>query len=499
MSRSRERKVSLVIVTAIAFVLAVSILAITLGVILSNNAAQPEQPVSFKLHVNPADPVIMSAETSEGDVIYMLGNKSKDTGIPTSVNEFRVENDDSTTLISVNNDGTLGSAYDNDGSQISLVWDANQTTVHVSIVFNNGSEQLTINVNFSEPIGNITDREADQIFTKRSLYGQAYPQDKAKSKTKRQSSTQTYASVFVSTETCNEPESNAAIFADVFLDYGQQRGSYEQSAQYNGIKTSTNGEYEVRIPTSLTSDVGERSEAICDAIEMKLSEVCDIYSKANRVTKFVSGKDFAFCFLLGNGLRLAFPALRLFPIFRFCKNIFKPLKWYCKNANEDIKFTETSPVELLCDSLPLVDNGVDFHSTKNILLTPSAVFPQGNRVQGESRVLSIRPGDSQISDIFHIVNDRARIQIMHFSVTPSDPAPAQKYTVAVSFSCYSSTSLVVMMSIVGTDGYSNVVTCYTGPDCFLLVPGAKALVRDDIVVDIQNENDSISRKVVVIF
>ena len=95
MSRSQERKVSLVIVLTITFVLAVSILAITLGAILSNNTAQ-EQPVSFKLHVNPADPVIMSAETLEGDVIYMLGNKSKDTGIPMSVNEFRVENDDST-------------------------------------------------------------------------------------------------------------------------------------------------------------------------------------------------------------------------------------------------------------------------------------------------------------------------------------------------------------------------------------------------------------------
>ena len=236
----------------------------------------------------------------------------------------------------------------------------------------------------------------------------------------------------------------------------------------------------------------------CNAIEMFLSEVCDIYSKANNVTKFMSGKDFdsVFCFLLGNGLRLAFPALRLLPISRFCQNIFKPLKWYCNDANENI---ETSPVEQLCDSLPLVDNGVDFFNAKNILFEPFVVFPQGNRVQGESRVLSISPGANQISNIFHIVNDRAQIQIMRFSVTPSDPAPKQDYTVVVSFSCYSNTSLVVLMSIVGTDGYSNDVTCYTGPECFLVVPGAAALVRDDIDVDIQNENDSISRKIVVIF
>ncbi len=110
MSRSQERKVSLVIVLTITFVLAVSILAITLGAILSNNIyillrnSLYHSSFVWTLH---ADPVIMSAETLEGDVIYMLGNKSKDTGIPMSVNEFRVENDDSTTFISVNKDGAL--------------------------------------------------------------------------------------------------------------------------------------------------------------------------------------------------------------------------------------------------------------------------------------------------------------------------------------------------------------------------------------------------------
>ena len=81
----------------------------------------------------------------------------------------------------------------------------------------------------------------------------------------------------------------------------------------------------------------------CNAIEMFLSEVCDIYLKANNVTKFVSGKDFdsVFCFLLGNGLRLAFPALRLYSQFSdFVKislnhlngiatRILKPLQLSC--------------------------------------------------------------------------------------------------------------------------------------------------------------------------
>ena len=55
------------------------------------------------------------------------------------------------------------------------------------------------------------------------------------------------------------------------------------------------------------------------------------------------------------------------------------------------------------------------------------------------------------------------------------------------------------MSIVGTDGYSDWTICFTGPICRLFVPGAVALVRDDVVIHIQNGQTAISRTVVVIF
>ena len=345
--------------------------------------------------MNPADPIILSAETSEGEVIYMLGNKSSDNGIPLTVNNFCVENDKTTTFISLNEDGRIESGYDSDGFQMDLIWDEIQTLVYVSVVFNNGTEQLTINVTYSEPVGeSFTDSE-EQPLTKRSLHESGSPQEetdfaKALFKTKRQSSPGKYASVFVSTETCNEPESNANVFADVLLENDEQEGSFEQSTQYSGIKTSTkfNGEYEVRIPTSSASDIGEQSGKVCDAVEMFLSKVCGIYSKANSVAKFLSGKNLilVFCFLLGNGLKLAFPALRLFPVSQFCRNIFKPLNLYCNYAAKDIKFTKTSPAELLCDSLPLIDNGRDFFNTKKVCFTPIVIFPQGNCVQGNSEV-----------------------------------------------------------------------------------------------------------------
>ena len=69
----------------------------------------------------------------------------------------------------------------------------------------------------------------------------------------------------------------------------------------------------------------------------------------------------------------------------------------------------------------------------------------------------------------------------------------------VSYSCYSSSTFFVRMSIVGTDGYIDSNICYTGPSCVLFVPGAAALVRDDVEIYIQSGETTISRMVVVIF
>lgn len=496
---------SIVVITIIIL----SIIVIAVAVTFSNSTKEPA--VSFKLHVNPSDPVILSAETPEGDVIYMLGNKSE-TGVPQSIDEFQVENDEKTTFISMNDDGTIGSALDSNGMQIDLFWDENQTTVHVSVVLNNGSEQLSVNIDLTEPVGeNFTDFSDQQTDSnsasplKRGLHNtQRLPEDsKSQSSTriKRQSDTQTYASVFIVAESCGEPESNAKVFADVRLDYDQKSQSYERLERYLGRKTSGLGEYEVRIPTSSASNIGEKTGEICEEIEMFLANVCDFYSKANKISRFWSGHDVdsVFCFLLGNGLRLAFPALRLVPVFRFCKNIFKPLKWYCNKANKDIPFTDTSPVDLLCDSLPHVDNGVDFFREKDVLFTPSAIFPRGNLVALDGQVLVIPPGTSIVPTRFTVVDDQTQLQITHFSVNPFDPVPFQDYLVVAEYNCYSSSSLFVQMSIVGTDSYTDFTICYTGPYCYLHVPGAEALVRDDVDVFVQDSTSSISRKVTIIF
>ena len=84
-------------------------------------------------------------------------------------------------------------------------------------------------------------------------------------------------------------------------------------------------------------------------------------------------------------------------------------------------------------------------------------------------------------------------------MVPFDPLPGEDYIVTVAYDCYSSPTFSANMSIVGTDGYSDFNICYTGPICVLRVPGADALVRDDVEIYIQNGQTAIFRMIVVIF
>ena len=111
-----------------------------------DDGTQSQTEVSYNLHANPADPVILSAETPDGDLISMLGNKSTN-GEPQTIDEFLIENpqnEDELTFVFMNNtDGSIESGEDNDGLHIDFIWDENQTTVYTSVILNNGSQQLS--------------------------------------------------------------------------------------------------------------------------------------------------------------------------------------------------------------------------------------------------------------------------------------------------------------------------------------------------------------------
>ena len=171
MKKLNSNKKLCCVCSLVVIILAVIVVTVSVVIIVTRpsddiddtqSQSEVSSKVSYQLHVNPADPVIMSAETPEADLISMLGNKSTN-GEPQTIDEFLIENEDGSTFVSMNDGGTIESA-EGDGFNIDFVWDENQTTVYTSVVLNNGSQQLSIRVNLSEPVGeNLTSFMSDDI------------------------------------------------------------------------------------------------------------------------------------------------------------------------------------------------------------------------------------------------------------------------------------------------------------------------------------------------
>jgi hypothetical protein len=374
----------------------------------------PPETDSFRLEINPLDPTIISVETSDGETIYMLGDKTSD-GLPTSISEFRVDTEDGSTYVTMGSDGSVSSAVNTDGLQLDFIWGENFTTLHASLVFENGTEQLSTNIDLSElSDDNFTDFEDTNIRKRSVKTGSpisinvrevSKEHGAVHSRTERQSEDLSFASAAVSIQSCEMPEPDARVFADVLLDYDESTSGSSGSMRYTGVKTQVPGQYLVRIPASAPSGDGDNVGMICDKIESILANVCRAYLQVDesvRQSLTDEAADSLICFALENGLRAAFDfsASKIAPVYNFCKTAFSGQKTYCTD-------NENTPAMLPCDSLPQVDSGIDLMQ-QEVLFTPYAVFPQGNTVTAQGRVLRLSPGSSTE---FNIEDDQNRVSL----------------------------------------------------------------------------------------
>ena len=448
---------------------------------------------TFQLHVSSTDPAIITATTPEGDTVIALGNKS-DEGIPVNVEEFRViDADGGETFVSLNEIGELSSAIDSMGTQFFFQWGSNYTSVNVMFVSVNSTEQFSINIDLTEAIiddeNNVTKRDADDIqFSKRvtKTAEDEVPRNVIRNekqiRQKRQVS-QTSATVRVTVETCQTPQQNALVIADGFLGYDNSTGSYETYNVYYGVETSVPGLYLISVPTKPSSIVVEN---FCDSVEMALTNTCDIWDKVSKVTNvFTKVKpETIICTALERAAKIYLQFEFITAIInKICKQVFVGFNVYCDRPS-----TDTSPADLICDAVSgIIDPVVDIFNKQNIFFEPYAVFPDGNTVRAEGQILDLPPGSSVVSTTFNIVNDDSRVSIVSTTVVPADPDPGESYAVTVVYECYS-INTVVIMTIVGTDGYTDSVSCANGPTCVLQVPGAAALVVDTVTISITDPN-----------
>ena len=303
------------------------------------------------------------------------------------------------------------------------------------------------------------------------------------------------ARVSINVLSCGQPEPDAIVQADASFD--------DSTTRYTAVASDTSGLYYIYIPTVVSSTIGETIGEVCSAVEMVLDKACSWYGKAKKYIKYFTkhSVDKLVCYYLGNGIKLAIPQLRLIPVYKFCKAIFKGVNYYCDKINAPILsgVIDKKKSKLICELITdYTDNAIDFFRDTDVSLTPFAIFPAGHTVTGSSKVLSLPPGSSIVSTTFTIDDDRS-LQITSLTVVPADPDPGQSYVVTVQYECYTSSTSVVM-SIVGTDGYTDTIHCSGGPACILNVPGAVALVQDTVTVRISDSSSpTITRTAFIVF
>jgi len=497
-SRRKCIIIGFLLVTLVVISLAVAA-AVTVAIHGSRDGSRDSnsQPsVAYQLHVNPADSVILTAETPDGDLISVIGERSAG-GAPLTVDEFIVENDEhGSVFVSMNNDGSIRSALSSDGLKIDFIWYENQTVINTTTVIN-GSKQVFVKVNLSEPVDKKFVSDANHRSPTRRSYTSQSKYTKAASKLshrKRATQTTDHAEVFVSVKSCNGPRpSTAKVYADVLLGYNQHNGTYKRKVKCWGMKSSRRPrEYKVKVPTAVLRN-GTNFERTCDSTNIILADICNVFHKLNGLTKSVSMMDVdsVFCLFLKNGVLTEFPSRNLSKISHFCKSIFRPFKSICNQVSSD---SDNLGVILPCsseDSLSLVDNGVATLKEENIFFTPTAIFPQGNIVQGAGQMLTIQPGASVVPHHFSI-SDGGPFRITGFSIIPFDPLPGENYVVNVSYNCYMTPMFSAHISVVGTDSFADSKTCYAGPTCALTVAGSDKSAKDSVNVTIQNGQSKVS-------
>ena len=94
-------------------------------------------------------------------------------------------------------------------------------------------------------------------------------------------------------------------------------------------------------------------EEVCDSTEMFLDEACGWYDKLKKATRYFTkhSVDKLVCFYLGNSIQKFIPTLRLIPVYKFCKTIFKRIDYYCDKINAPIipGVIEKKRSELFCN------------------------------------------------------------------------------------------------------------------------------------------------------
>lgn len=435
------------------------------------------------VYTNTTDPRIATVTTPSNEVITYFGERDA-VGMPMALTAIDVTTNGDMDSFQLDSDARPVRALATNGTSFEFEWQPNGTSVVVSALSPSGEVQVSTLVDFTEPRLTEGPRPIEPLVTNTSM-----------------------RAGIRSTSFTGPPDVGAGI-ASQSLPLGSGSGAVittvlDCGLARNGLGVRTlvfdesNSEFIGSFPTTSVGDgmyasmvpIGQTTtgidQTVCETIESTLGLSCT-------ALEGIGGPAGAtrFCVSISAALdAIAFgPTGEFVAILAACESVVASLSLYCETLGAGAP-GGPSIAGQLCDQL------FEDETTPATIRVSGCVsaLPQ-DVCSSESVVSTLGSFPVQLS-----IDLGSNVQIRTLTLDPSNPAEGQSYTAILDVSCLPTGSSVVM-SILGTDGYSDSRTFDVSAGQLeglfnLNVPGAQSGVMDTVTGRVSVNGDEVAMRV----
>lgn len=449
----------------------------------------------FTLFSNPGDATLLSILTPERTLISYFGNKD-DIGLATSLNVARVDAPDGTTNW-IHYDA-LGRPvlFRNSENDIYFEFEwLSDTVVLVTVTAEQGAIQAKVVIDVSTlevagtslAIGDDTDNlgAMSTLLQNANLaprggrgmdsFVSSYEGEPDNAKFNALVA-EAGSSIVTVTRCDGVPVTNAVV--DML--YSNEAAGLSQIYLANHIG---NGQYKVNFPTEKSP--GTELKEICNSLVGPIQTACTVEGA------IPPGAELQVCTALTLAVASTGAGAVIAPkVAIVCGASFAAYRLTCKALAGGLDLPPGSPDlgDALCNSTKSI---VDFFFEGNVFLAPTA------RVDGKLHVVAGKNAPASGPFPSFSIEAGGEVEITKFYTEPTSPLAFQGYTAFSDIACAPAETLVIV-SIVGTDGYSDSTShgIQGNSTVSLFVPGAEASVVDTITVQVI---DGPSRSITLVF
>ena len=460
----------------------------------SSSSVPPVGSVSnFTIMTNSNDPLLATADTADGRVIELYGERDA-SGKPTSISQMFIRSDNGDAIrYDLDAVGRPAKMVAVDGTQFLLNW-ISPTNVAVTVISSDGTTQVNTSVDFtqsskssaiglaslaatapsSQKEGSVA-RGGQRITLKYS------PSQAGVMQSSKIASAQTSAGISalgamqvsqvagagvcaVQVKSCELPEENA----DVYVVALENNASRKFLGQFRATKVSA-GVYQASIPTDAAPSINPSE--ICQDLAGMLGNICDVAFTTPGAAEFLCLRISSAVAATGIGSLIAGQ------LGSACLFVTVGFDLYCNTIGGGPAPGFDTLADRLCNSKAL-----DRTFVFDIILEPR-VIGQPNSTVGVS---VIAPGQGPYPDL--AVDLGSKTTVRSLRLTPPSPGAGVGYVGTADIFCLPA-GTTVMLSIVGTDGYqdttSTSITSAQREGIFTLsVPGAESGIQDTVTLKI---------------